>query len=291
MRVRVWSSIGVVAVGLVPILCGGLVFALFFVLLSGAGFREYLGLAGRLHPTGAGRSGPWGYLAIATFALASLRSEPIALFAATAIALAVPMVAAIFSTSSPGAFDGWALTSSGALYLGLPVYAAIALRNWPGQIDSRWLTDLASGFAFAWPASPRGLAWVLLIVLATWVGDSFAFLGGRSLGRHKLAPRISPNKTVEGAISGLAGSILVGIAWSTVAGLGSLVAGAFVGAIVAVSGQVGDLAESTLKRQAGVKDSGAVIPGHGGILDRIDALLFAIPVTYLAIAAMEHFTS
>jgi phosphatidate cytidylyltransferase len=289
VRVRVWSSVGVVIAGLLPILCGGPVFALFFVLLCGAGFREYLGLAGILHSAGASLSRAWGYLAIVILALASLlRPEPVALFGAIAVALFVPMIAAIFATGSPGAFAGWALTSSGALYLGLPLYAGIALRDWPGQIDARWLTDIATTFAFAWPASPRGLAWVLFVVLATWVGDSFAYLGGRSFGRHKLAPRISPNKTVEGAITGFAGSILVGIVWFAVAGLGSLVTGAIVGAVIAVSGQVGDLAESMLKRQAGVKDSGALIPGHGGILDRIDALLFAIPASYLAAASVER---
>jgi phosphatidate cytidylyltransferase len=121
---------------------------------------------------------------------------------------------------------------------------------------------------------------VLVLMATIWVGDAAAYFGGRALGRHKLAPKISPNKTVEGSIAGLMGSILAGIGMGTwllpfplrVIAVASLVA--------AIAGQAGDLAESALKRSAGVKDSSSLLPGHGGMLDRLDSLLFAAPVFY-----------
>lgn len=121
----------------------------------------------------------------------------------------------------------------------------------------------------------------VLVLLATiWSGDAAAYYGGSAFGRHKLAPGISPNKTIEGSIFGLAGSTLVGV------GLGSWLLGlgmeflAMASLACAVAGQVGDLVESALKRSAGIKDSGNLLPGHGGMLDRLDSLLFAAPVFY-----------
>lgn len=129
------------------------------------------------------------------------------------------------------------------------------------------------------------LAWipskVVLMLMATiWAGDGAAFYGGRALGRHKLAPRISPNKTVEGSIAGLIGSTVVGVGFGTLfLGL-SIPVLALASLAAAIAGQAGDLAESALKRSAGVKDSGRLLPGHGGMLDRLDSLLFAAPVFY-----------
>ena len=125
---------------------------------------------------------------------------------------------------------------------------------------------------------PREL--VLLLVAIIGVGDSAAYYGGQALGHHALAPKISPKKTVEGAFAGLAGSMLVGgiagVFFLGEPGLSiTLISGA-----AAVAGQIGDLAESAMKRSAGVKDSSSILPGHGGILDRLDSLLFAAPVFY-----------
>ena len=125
---------------------------------------------------------------------------------------------------------------------------------------------------------PRSAIFVLFGII--WLGDSAAYYGGRWLGRHRLSPRISPGKTVEGAIAGAVASVGVG------AFLGhELLALSYswllaVSLITAAAGQVGDLAESALKRAAQVKDSAATLPGHGGFLDRIDSLLFAAPVFY-----------
>ena len=124
--------------------------------------------------------------------------------------------------------------------------------------------------------------WRLVLLMAIiMVADSAAYFAGRALGRRKLAPSISPGKTWEGAVAGLAGGILGALAVRAV-GMPTLPAvdAAVLGVLVAAVGTAGDLAESLLKRWAGVKDSGRLFPGHGGMLDRLDSLLFGAPVLY-----------
>jgi len=130
---------------------------------------------------------------------------------------------------------------------------------------------------------PNQAAWMLFPMAVVWAGDTGAYFAGRAFGRHKLAPRLSPKKTWEGAIGGAIASVLggLGIAAWLLPHLSPLVvvALALPGALL---GQAGDLVESGLKRATGVKDSGRIIYGHGGLLDRVDALVFAAP--YFAIA-------
>jgi phosphatidate cytidylyltransferase len=126
------------------------------------------------------------------------------------------------------------------------------------------------------PDGPRLLMFALVI---TWVGDSAAYFAGRALGKHRMAPVLSPNKTWEGTVASILGALLVAVVftrWLTIP-LPHLLAMAAVGNI---AGQAGDLLESAYKRSAGVKDSGSLLPGHGGVLDRIDALILAIPVVW-----------
>ncbi len=126
-----------------------------------------------------------------------------------------------------------------------------------------------------------GFAWVILVFVMTWANDTFAYFAGRFFGRHKLWERVSPHKTWEGFAGGALGSVVGALAVRALL-LGALPAWAalLAGAGAAVIGPLGDLCESMLKRAAGVKDSGRLIPGHGGLLDRIDALLFVAPWTY-----------
>ena len=129
--------------------------------------------------------------------------------------------------------------------------------------------------------SGSGRRALLFLLLCVWICDSAAYYVGSTLGRRKLAPEISPNKTVAGAVGGILGAVgasvilkILGLVpWSIPFVLGA-------GLCIAVLAQVGDLAESMLKRDAGVKDSGSLIPGHGGMMDRVDALLFTVPVFY-----------
>ena len=116
------------------------------------------------------------------------------------------------------------------------------------------------------------LFWLLFTV---WATDTFAYFAGRGIGGPKLAPRLSPNKTWAGLIGGMIGAALVGAITAIWSSLGSALALAFVSAVIAAIAQAGDIFESALKRRAGVKDSGKVIPGHGGILDRVDGLVTA----------------
>lgn len=128
-------------------------------------------------------------------------------------------------------------------------------------------------------AGTQGPALLLFAMVIVWVSDTAAYFVGRSIGKHALAPHLSPKKTWEGTVAGFLGSLAVGFAfayWLNVP-LAHLLGMAAVGN---VAGQVGDLLESAYKRSAGVKDSGSLLPGHGGVLDRIDALILAIPVVW-----------
>jgi phosphatidate cytidylyltransferase len=181
------------------------------------------------------------------------------------------------------------------------------------EMNSGFPAALVSVFAFTYVALPLGMLvqlrqqWtgailVIYLLVLVWAGDIFAYFVGKSIGRHLCAPRVSPKKTWEGTIASLAASLLVGYAlvqcalplstWLLNAHLIEQRDGFFalqklplwptllLSAVLNVAAQLGDLVESLIKRGAGVKDSGALLPGHGGMLDRIDALLFAAPVLW-----------
>jgi len=146
------------------------------------------------------------------------------------------------------------------------------------------LAALAWGYAGLLPAAVvalregAGWQWVVLLFVVTWANDTLAYFTGRFLGKHPLAPRISPKKTWEGFWGGAAGSVLGALVVKALfLPRLSIPAAVLVGAGAAFLGPLGDLCESMLKRAAGVKDSGKLLPGHGGLLDRIDAVLFVAP--------------
>ena len=131
---------------------------------------------------------------------------------------------------------------------------------------------------------PAGREWVLFLVATVWAADIFALLGGVVFGKHKLYPKISPNKTVEGLLAGIGGSILVALIYSFLF-LPHLKAGAclLLGGGLGVVSPLGDFTESMIKRSARVKDSGALFPGHGGMLDRVDSFLFSAPFLHYSL--------
>lgn len=126
-----------------------------------------------------------------------------------------------------------------------------------------------------------GRLWILFILLLVWSNDTFAFCVGKLIGRHKLSPKVSPGKSIEGALGGLAGGVVVMLVFNHYAGLGLEVWVAVVLAVVlGILSILGDLFESLIKRGSNVKDSGSLIPGHGGILDRVDSMVFVVPALY-----------
>ncbi len=131
----------------------------------------------------------------------------------------------------------------------------------------------------------NGRLWLLVILIIVWANDTFAYFGGKSLGKNKLAPSISPGKTIEGAVIGLIGGFIAAFVFdyyqNIFANVWDIV---LVSLLVGVLSIVGDLVESILKRSSGVKDSGSILPGHGGLLDRIDSLIFVIPAVYYYIS-------
>jgi phosphatidate cytidylyltransferase len=152
----------------------------------------------------------------------------------------------------------------------------------PKQIQGIVYIPLLLSFLVSIRRDPDGMTWIFVLLAIIFAGDISAYYVGSYLGRHKLNPAVSPGKTIEGAIGGLAGNLVAGsiakffflpaLPWGP-AVLFFLAAG--------LAGQVGDLFESEFKRSSKIKDSGGILPGHGGFLDRIDALLFASPVAYL----------
>jgi phosphatidate cytidylyltransferase len=136
--------------------------------------------------------------------------------------------------------------------------------------------------------SPIGDELVIFLVGVTWVGESTAYLVGSTIGRHKLAPVISPKKTVEGAVAQVVASVLSGVALGAwlLPQCGAAMA-VIAGGLLGIVGQIGDLAESVIKRSVGMKDTGGLIPGHGGVLDRIDSATAVLPVGALLLACIE----
>jgi phosphatidate cytidylyltransferase len=134
------------------------------------------------------------------------------------------------------------------------------------------------GWIRQWPGDELGIRLILFFLVCVWVGDSGAFYVGRSLGRHKMSPRISPNKTFEGLAGGIAATFVAAFVMRWLLGLElAPVHVAALAAILAVAGPLGDLVESLFKRDSGVKDSSSLLPGHGGFLDRTDSLFYPSP--------------
>ncbi len=256
---RVISAIVLIPVVLIAILyipAFWFTFAIF--LLSFAAIREYNRMV-----LGETRLLPAGILSLAgaflVFVIASPDSRflPFYLFGLTVFYFFVSICS---KREVEAGLKAVGMRLAGVLYVGLLLSHFVLLRTGTGE---------------------NGPWWLLLACVIVWLNDTSAYYGGRAFGKNKLAPRISPGKTLEGAISGLVGGAVAAIIYVKLApvelGFMETIGLAIV---VGLFGIVGDLAESVIKRGAGAKDSGTIIPGHGGILDRIDSLLFAVPVVY-----------
>ena len=265
------AAVGVPVTGAV-VFAGGLLFASGLGLLAAVGYWEYAAMYRQGSPRpfvalGAVGAGMLPIVVLYAGLSGAWLFVPILLMACGAYGMArVPI------SESPVACA--ALTAFGVLYVGGLISFGIPLRTGP-------LAD----FPFLEVDRLGGTLLFFFPVVVTWLADTAAFFGGRRLGRRKLAPMVSPNKTVEGALAALAAGPIVAVLYGFVLlpeawRLAPLTAAAF-GFVVASLAIMGDLVESALKRERDVKDASNLLPGHGGLLDRLDSLLWALPAAYL----------
>lgn len=244
---------------------GGLVFRALIGLLVLLGVREFLLL---MSAKGYGPFKVIGTLAALACAWAVAQGPATAVPVLTAALLAV-MTVELMRRNMDRSLNHVAVTLFGALYVGWLGGFLVLLREATAR-------DGVDGFS--------GLRAIALLAALTWACDTLAFLVGVAVGRRPLLPRVSPRKSVEGAVGGVLGATAAGlVAAGTFAPFLSPLQGGLLGAVCGVTGQIGDLVESMLKRDAGVKDTADLLPGHGGILDRFDSLLFNAPVVYYAL--------
>lgn len=263
----IWNSFGPLQKRLATALVLGSLFILilyiggfFFTALVAAmvmvGYREWLPMVQTTWPK-----------ALEYAAYAALGSSCFLMLGASVSSAIIPLFMGFFVIAGiahlfldKGRPDAPPWLAGGLVYLGVPAISLIWLREAGADLtpNTDWLP-------------------VLMLMVSVWATDSCAYFAGRAIGGPKLAPKISPNKTWSGLIGGVAGSAAVMGYMANAFQLKYWVAYIFVGAVLAVIAQAGDLFESHVKRRAGVKDSGTIIPGHGGMLDRIDGVLTAAP--------------
>lgn len=263
---RLLVAIILLPIALFIIHLGGPVFNAAVTILLGVTAWEYVRLfrASGLHPASLLAVGGVVLLAVGR-ALNGFESAPLTLTLLVLASIAYHVLAYERGASQAG--TDFSVTMSGAVYAGWLGAYLISIRDMP---DGKW--------------------WLLVVLPSVWLADSGAYFLGQRFGRHPFSPLVSPKKTWEGYVGGmifgtLGGGILATI-WSLGAGPGTAITlwtGAFLGFVLTVFTPLGDLGESMIKRQAGVKDSGTFLPGHGGAFDRIDSWLWAAPIGYYVI--------
>ncbi len=268
LRTRILTALVAIPLALATVYVGGWLLAGAVAALSVLAALELRALA-----TAAGIRWlcPLSVAAAPAVVLAARLSPDAQLYVLAASTLLILGWALLVDLPPAGLGAGAGLSVAIPLYAGLLPACLVRLRDLPD----------AGGIVIGGLPLATGLAWTLFALLTTWACDSFAFFGGRALGRRPFFPRLSPRKTTEGAIAGLVGAGAVGLACAGALGVGPAF-GFAAGLLCGVAAEAGDLPESLLKRAAGVKDSGGLFPGHGGVLDRIDSLLFVGVVALLA---------
>lgn len=258
---RVLAAIPAIAFAIFIVAQGGLVFALGVLALGIVALHELYTLMDRVRPAKLA-----GFLALAALVLAALYGDQFQVLLVFAAAVPVTFVLSLLRPRRENISWAMAATLFGVAWIGLALAHAVLLR----ELD-------------------HGGALVVDVLIGTFVGDTAAYFGGRAYGRHKLAPRLSPNKTVEGLVAGILGGTfafwLFAVSYQDYfdgKGLEALV----IGAAVAIAAPLGDLFESAIKRDLDVKDSGRFFGAHGGVLDRLDAVLFTVVVGYYVSVAV-----
>ena len=281
MRQRSISSIGVVLVAIIPALLGSPVFSIMVALIALGALYELYRAFQRLGVKPSTWTGSAAIVAL--FVIAGSDAPFLTLTGAMVGYTMISLAQHLMKRDINGALFDWAFSLCGVMYVGVTMMHFVLIRRFQGPVDMEWIAEFDN--LIGDEGAALGLGWLLFVLVTTWMTDVFAYLVGRTWGKTKLIPRISPGKTREGAIAGLVGGMLTG-------GLTAYVFGVpvpfpimlIVGTVVAAGAMIGDLGESLVKRNIGIKDMGSIIPGHGGLLDRIDALLVTVPLTfYIAI--------
>ena len=267
LRTRVVTALfALPALWLIVCYLPNFLFAGFIMAVAAVALFEYFGMAFPEHRLERSAGLLWGLVVAGGVAGGRPELWGAGLAFAVISGLAFPVAR---TTDLAGGVNRLGLSLLGVLYVGFFTPHFVLLRN-AVNADVGW-------------------RWVLFTVFVAMGSDSGAYGAGRAFGRHKLAPAVSPSKTVEGALGGLVGAMLIAafcraVFFSRLGGSEALV----LGAVIGVLAQFGDLCESALKRAFGAKDSGWIIPGHGGILDRLDSLLFPFVFAYYYAAVIGH---
>jgi phosphatidate cytidylyltransferase len=279
------AAVGIpVAVGAIYI--GGVALAALLAVIAGLGAGEFIRIAKQREVVPiawATVAGAVTFVAIAALRPAPLQAAPYFWLLMTLLLL-IATSGVIWTRGVEGRpLASASATMLGALLTGGTLTYAIFLREALGQSPYRFDGGEANALV---TGNWAGFSLVAFPLAVTWINDTFAYFGGRKFGKHKLIPRVSPGKTREGTIAGLIGSVLTAVLYGYFVfdqwlGLPfNPLWGVVGGVLISIGAVVGDLAESLIKREAGVKDSGTLLPGHGGVLDRFDALYFTLPIAY-----------
>jgi phosphatidate cytidylyltransferase len=267
---RILVAIPAIAFAVFIVVQGEEIFALGLLVLGVIALRELYTLMGRVQPAALA-----GFLTLAGLLAAALYGEPRHIVMVLVAAFPVTFFLALFRPRREHVSWAIAATLFGVLWIGL------------GMVHAVWLRELVEpGTGGEEIVTGTGL--VINTLIGTFVGDTFAYFGGRFYGRTPLAPEISPNKTLEGFVIGVLGGTaafwFAGLYQDWLSGPHALL----IGAMVALAAPIGDLFESLVKRDLEVKDTGRLFGPHGGVLDRLDAALFSIPVAYYAAIGLGY---
>jgi phosphatidate cytidylyltransferase len=267
---RILVAIPAIAFAVFIVVQGGEIFALGLLVLGVIALHELYTLMGRVQPAALA-----GFLTLAALLAAALYGEPRQVVLVLVASFPVTFLLALFRPRREHVAWAIAATMFGVLWIGLAMVHAVWLRELIEPVPDG--EDIVVGMGL-----------VIDTLIGTFVGDTFAYFGGRFYGRTPLAPQISPNKTLEGLLIGILGGTaafwFAGLYQNWLTGPDALL----IGAAVAIAAPIGDLFESLVKRDLEVKDTGRLFGPHGGVLDRLDACLFSIPVAYYAAVALGY---
>ncbi len=260
MTTRIITGVVLAVVAVVVVVHGGLVFFFLMLALALLGLSEFYRLTKRYRPLPLA-----GFITLALMLAAAWFMTPFAVFGAVCVGVLLTALLGLLAGPKRGVTVRMAVTLLGLLYLGLGFSALMMMR----QLDV-------------------GTEAVLTVVFGTWAGDTMAYFTGRFFGSTPMAPVLSPKKTWEGFAGGAISTVLLVVFIGLYTPLGP-VDSLLLGAVIAVAGPLGDLFESLIKRDVQIKDSGRGIPGHGGVLDRFDALIWASVAAYFVLTTVLGF--